>query len=95
MNEPAVLDTQVVSIDDGEIVEEDDLEQGIQIGSAYVINIVILMFIMFYASTVKKLLRERYTYDGSHFVGHSYYTFFGKLIGVFLVMLVISFSISL
>lgn len=52
LNEPVVLEEQSVSIDEGEIVDRDSLEQGIQVGSAYVINIVVLMFIMFYASTV-------------------------------------------
>src|SRR5690625_177148 len=91
LNEPAVLDTQVVSIDDGEIVEEDYLEQGIQIGSAYVINIVILMFIMFYASTViEEVAGEKGTrmmeviLSSTTATTHS----FGKLIGAVLVMLV-------
>ena len=91
LNEPAVLDTQVVSIDDGEIVEEDDLEQGIQIGSAYVINIVILMFIMFYASTViEEVAGEKGTRMMEVILSSTTATthFFGKLIGVFLVMLV-------
>lgn len=91
LNEPAVLDTQVVSVDEGEIVEEDDLERGIQIGSAYVINIVILMFIMFYASTViEEVAGEKGTRMMEVILSSTTATthFFGKLIGVFLVMLV-------
>src|SRR5699024_5416809 len=91
LNEPAVLDTQVVSIDEGEIVEEDDLERGIQIGSAYVINIVILMYIILYAYTV---IHEVASEKGTRMMvvillsTTAITNFFGKLIGVFLVMLV-------
>src|SRR5690625_1695261 len=91
LNEPVVLDTQVVSVDEGEVVEEDSLERGIQIGSAYVINIVILMFIMFYASTViEEVAGEKGTRMMEVILSSTTATthFFGKLIGVFLVMLV-------
>jgi len=91
LNEPVVLDTQVVSVDEGEVVEEDSLERGIQIGSAYVINIVILMFIMFYASTViEEVAGEKGTRMMEVILSSTTATthFLGKLIGVFLVMLV-------
>ena len=91
LNEPAVLETQVVSVDEGKIVEEDDLQRGIQIGSAYVINIVILMFIIFYASTViQEVAGEKGTRMMEVILSSTTATthFFGKLIGVFLVALV-------
>ena len=52
LNEPVILENHIVSIDAGEIVEEDGLANMIAIGSAYFINIMIMMFIMFYATTV-------------------------------------------
>lgn len=90
LNEPVILETQSVSIDEGEIVDKDGLEQGIQIGSAYVINIVVLMFIMFYASTViEEVAGEKGTRMMEVILSSTTATthFFGKIIGVFLVML--------
>ena len=90
LNQPVVLETQSVSIDEGELVDEDGLEQGIQIGSAYVINIVVLMFIMFYASTViEEVAGEKGTRMMDVILSSTTATthFFGKIIGVFLVML--------
>lgn len=90
LNQPVVLETQSVSIDEGELVDEDGLEQGIQIGSAYVINIVVLMFIMFYASTViEEVAGEKGTRMMEVILSSTTATthFFGKIIGVFLVML--------
>lgn len=90
LNQPVVLETQLVSIDEGELVDEDGLEQGIQIGSAYVINIVVLMFIMFYASTViEEVAGEKGTRMMEVILSSTTATthFFGKIIGVFLVML--------
>lgn len=56
------LQTHTVSIEDGAIVDEDDLANIIAIASAYFINIVIMMFIMFYASTViEEIAREKGT----------------------------------
>lgn len=91
LNEPVALQTQSVSIVDGVLAEEDDFEEGIQIGSAYVINIVILMFIMFYASTViEEVAGEKGTRMMEVILSSTTATthFFGKLIGVFLVMVV-------
>jgi len=91
LNAPVNLQTQVVSVDDGEILEEDNLERGIQIGSAYVINIVVLIFIMFYASTViEEVAGEKGTRMMEVILSSTTATthFFGKLIGVFLIMLV-------
>ena len=48
LNEPVLLENNIVSIDDGELVEEDGLAAGIAVGSAYFINIMVMMFIMFY-----------------------------------------------
>lgn len=90
LNQPVVLETQSVSIDEGELVDEDGLEQGIQIGSAYVINIAVLMFIMFYASTViEEVAGEKGTRMMEVILSSTTATthFFGKIIGVFLVML--------
>lgn len=90
LNEPVVLEEQSVSIDEGEIVDKDSLEQGIQVGSAYVINIVVLMFIMFYASTViEEVAGEKGTRMMEVILSSTTATthFFGKIIGVFLVML--------
>lgn len=90
LNQPVILETQSVSIDEGELVDEDGLEQGIQIGSAYVINIVVLMFIMFYASTViEEVAGEKGTRMMEVILSSTTATthFFGKIIGVFLVML--------
>lgn len=91
LNEPINLDTQVLSIEAGEITEEDDLGLAIQLGSAYFINIVILMFILSYASTViQEVAGEKGTRMMEVILSSTTATthFFGKIIGVFLVMLV-------
>lgn len=91
LNEPVQLNANIVSVDDGEIVEEDGLVNIIAIGSAYFINIVIMMFIMFYASTViEEVAGEKGTRMMEVILSSTTATthFFGKLIGVFLVMLV-------
>ena len=91
LNEPVQLQTHTVSIEDGAIVDEDDLANIIAIASAYFINIVIMMFIMFYASTViEEIAREKGTRMMEVILSSTTATthFFGKLIGVFLVMVV-------
>lgn len=91
LNEPVVLENHIVSIDAGEIVEEDGLANMIAIGSAYFINIMIMMFIMFYATTViEEVAGEKGTRMMEVILSSTTATthFFGKLIGVFLVMLV-------
>lgn len=91
LNEPVVVDDHIVSIDAGELVEEDSLAAGIAIGSAYFINIMIMMFIMFYASTViEEVAGEKGTRMMEVILSSTTATthFFGKIIGVFLVMLV-------
>lgn len=91
LNEQVSLDTHIISVDEGVIVEEDSLERIIQIGSAYFINIVILMFIMFYATTViEEVAGEKGTRMMEVILSSTTATthFFGKIIGVFLVMLV-------
>jgi ABC-2 type transport system permease protein len=52
LNEPVLIENNIVSIEDGNITEEDGLANAIEIGGAYFINIFIMMFIMFYAATV-------------------------------------------
>ena len=49
LNEPVLLESHIVSIDAGEIVEEDDLANVVALGGAYFINIMIMLFIMVYA----------------------------------------------
>lgn len=91
LNEPVLLENNIVSIDDGELVEEDGLAAGIAIGSAYFINIMVMMFIMFYASTViEEVVGEKGTRMMEVILSSTTATthFFGKIIGVFLVMLV-------
>lgn len=91
IEEPVLLNTQTVTVEKGKITEKDDLEQIIQVGSAYFINIFILMFIMFYASTViEEVAGEKGTRMMEVILSSTTATthFFGKLIGVFLVMLV-------
>lgn len=90
LNEPVELQTNVVSIDAGQVIEEDGLANAIAIGSAYFINIMIMMFIMFYASTViEEVAGEKGTRMMEVILSSTTATthFFGKLIGVFLVML--------
>lgn len=97
LNEPVVLENHIVSIDAGEMVEEDDLANMIAIGSAYFINIMIMMFIMFYATTViEEVAGEKGTRMMEVILSSTTATthFFGKLIGVFFVMLLhISFYV--
>lgn len=97
LNEPVILENHIVSIDAGEIVEEDGLANMIAIGSAYFINIMIMMFIMFYATTViEEVAGEKGTRMMEVILSSTTATthFFGKLIGVFFVMLVhISFYV--
>jgi len=90
LNEPVTVESNVVSIDEGQIVEEDNLESAIQIGSAYFINIIIMMFIMFYATTViEEVAGEKGTRMMEVILSSTTATthFFGKLIGVFSVMI--------
>lgn len=90
ISEPVVLESHIVSIDAGEIVEEDGIANMIAIGSAYFINIMIMMFIMFYATTViEEVAGEKGTRMMEVILSSTSATthFFGKLIGVFLVML--------
>ena len=97
LNEPVVLENHIVSIDAGKVVEEDGLANMIAIGGAYFINIMIMMFIMFYATTViEEVAGEKGTRMMEVILSSTTATthFFGKLIGVFLVMLVhISFYV--
>lgn len=91
LNEPVVLESHPVSIDAGEVVEEDNIANLIAVGSAYFINIMIMTFIMFYASTViEEIAREKGTRMMEVILSSTTATthFFGKLIGVFLVMIV-------
>lgn len=91
LNQPVVLESHVVSVDAGEIVEEDGLANAIAIGGAYFINIMIMMFIMFYATTViEEVAGEKGTRMMEVILSSTTATthFFGKIIGVFLVMLV-------
>lgn len=89
LNEPVIVENKIVSIDEGEIVEEDGLANAIAVGSAYFINIVIMMFITFYASTViEEVAGEKGTRMMEVILSSTTATthFFGKIIGVFLVM---------
>lgn len=91
LQEPVVLDSQIVSVANDEIVEEDGKEREIQLGSAYFINIVILMFITFYATTIiEEIAGEKGTRMMEVILSSTTATthFFGKLIGVFLVMII-------
>jgi ABC-2 type transport system permease protein len=91
LNEPVNVENHIVSIDDGEIVEEDGIANAIEVGSAYFINIVIMMFIMFYAATViEEVASEKGTRMMEVILSSTTATthFFGKIIGVFLVMVV-------
>ena len=91
LNEPVILESHIVSIDAGEVVEEDGLANVIAVGGAYFINIMIMMFIMFYATTViEEVAGEKGTRMMEVILSSTTATthFFGKLIGVFLVMLV-------
>ena len=91
LNEPVNVENYIVSIDDGEIVEEDGIVKAIEVGSAYFINIVIMMFIMFYAATViEEVASEKGTRMMEVILSSTTATthFFGKIIGVFLVMVV-------
>jgi len=91
LNEPVNVENHIVSIDDGEIVEEDGIANAIEVGSAYFINIVIMMFIMFYAATViEEVASEKGTRMMEVILSSTTATthFFGKIIGVFLVMAV-------
>lgn len=91
LNEPVQIEASIVSIDAGEIVEEDGLANMIAVGSAYFINIMIMTFITFYASTViEEVAREKGTRMMEVILSSTTATthFFGKLIGVFLAMLV-------
>ena len=91
LNEPVIVDNHVVSIEDNEMVEEDGLAGLIELGSAYFINILIMMLIMFYASTViEEVAGEKGTRMMEVILSSTTATthFFGKIIGVFLVMIV-------
>lgn len=91
LNEPVIVDNHVVSIEDNEVVEEDGLAGLIELGSAYFINILIMMLIMFYASTViEEVAGEKGTRMMEVILSSTTATthFFGKIIGVFLVMIV-------
>lgn len=91
LNEPVFLNSHIVSVDAGEVIEEDGIANLIAIGSAYFINIMIMMFIMFYATTViEEIAGEKGTRMMEVILSSTTATthFFGKLIGVFLVMLV-------
>jgi ABC-2 type transport system permease protein len=91
LNEPVNLNTHVLAVEEGEITEEDDIGQAIQLASAYFINIVVLMFILAYASTIiEEVAGEKGTRMMEVILSSTTATthFFGKIIGVFLVMLV-------
>ena len=91
LNEPVLLESHIVSIDAGEIVEEDDLANVVALGGAYFINIMIMLFIMVYATTViEEIAGEKGTRMMEVILSSTTATthFFGKLIGVFLVMVV-------
>jgi len=90
LNEAVTVESNVVSIDDGEIVEEDSIANAIQVGGAYFINIIIMMFITFYATTViEEVAGEKGTRMMEVILSSTTATthFFGKIIGVFSVMI--------
>lgn len=91
LNEPVALENNIVSVEAGNVTEEDGLANAIEIGGAYFINIFIMMFIMFYAATViEEIAGEKGTRMMEVILSSTTATthFFGKLIGVFLVMVV-------
>lgn len=90
LTEPVLVNETVVSIDDGAITEEDMSERMIQIWSAYAVSIAIMAFIMTYSGIIaEEVANEKGTRIMEIILSSASATnhFFGKLVGVSLVML--------
>lgn len=90
LTEPVLVDERVVSITDGDLTEEDMSDRMIQQWSAYAVSIAIMGFIMTYSGIIaEEVANEKGTRIMEVILSSASATnhFFGKLIGVTLVML--------
>ncbi|MCC5895315.1 MAG: ABC transporter permease [Alkalibacterium sp.] len=90
LTEQVIVDETVVSIVDGSLAEEDMSERMIQVWSAYAVSIAIMAFIMTYSGIIaEEVANEKGTRIMEIILSSASATnhFFGKLVGVSLVML--------
>lgn len=90
LTEPVSVEETLVSIADGALTEEDTSERMIQVWSAYAVSIAIMAFIMTYSGIIaEEVANEKGTRIMEIILSSASATnhFFGKLIGVSLVML--------
>lgn len=90
LTEPVMVEESLVSISDGAIAEEDTSERMIQVWSAYAVSIAIMAFIMTYSGIIaEEVANEKGTRIMEIILSSASATnhFFGKLVGVSLVML--------
>ncbi|MCC5890047.1 MAG: ABC transporter permease [Alkalibacterium sp.] len=87
---PVALDEQVVSISEGSLLEEDQMDRMIQVWSAYAVSIAIMAFIVTYSGIIaEEVANEKGTRIMEIILSSASATqhFFGKLVGVSIVML--------
>ncbi|AZP03894.1 ABC transporter permease [Jeotgalibaca ciconiae] len=85
---PPTVTTSSISFDDGEVVDDDDIDVAIKTGAAYFICIAIFMFIMTYSSIIaEEIASEKGTRIMEVILSSVSSTthFFGKLTAIFLI----------
>lgn len=87
---PVALNEQVVSVTEGSLTEEDQLDRMVQVWSAYAVSIAIMAFIVTYSGIIaEEVANEKGTRIMEIILSSASATqhFFGKLVGVSMVML--------
>lgn len=87
---PVAIDEQVVSVTEGSLTEEDQLDRMVQVWSAYAVSIAIMAFIVTYSGIIaEEVANEKGTRIMEIILSSASATqhFFGKLVGVSMVML--------
>jgi len=87
--QPVTVNEEIVSVGDGQIVDDNSADTILQQGSAYIVNIAIFLFIMSYASIIaEEIANEKGTRIMEIILSSATATqhFFGKLLGVCLVL---------
>ena len=90
LNTPPTINSSTVAVDDGNIIENDNIDEAIKTGAAYFICIAIFMFIMTYSSIIaEEIASEKGTRIMEIVLSSVSSTthFFGKLTAIFLICL--------
>ena len=88
LNTPPTINSSTVAVDDGNIIENDNIDEAIKTGAAYFICIAIFMFIMTYSSIIaEEIASEKGTRIMEIVLSSVSSTthFFGKLTAIFLI----------